>query len=79
MQYWQCKCGKKKRFESGMAPRDCQGCDECGTTYAQSPKGHKPKAPHNFKIEYDINTGKPKRRRCIHCHRGEKLEEIEAS
>lgn len=67
MQTWRCKCGNRKYYESGMPPRDCQGCEECGTTYAQSPEGHKPLQPHTWKPQFDRNTGEPTRPICSQC------------
>lgn len=78
MIYWRCKCGKAEYFESGMAPQDCQGCDECGTTYATTPDGHELKIPHDWKPQFDHNTGKPARPLCRRCYaRGPKPAEEE--
>jgi hypothetical protein len=50
-----CKCGKRIYWESGMPPRDCEGCEECGTNYKK-----KPLIPHDFsRLLYNENTGKP--------------------
>ena len=68
MQVWRCKCGKRQRFESGMPPKDCQGCEECGTTLAQHPDGHKPLQPHRPKKQFDRNTGQPARPICEDCY-----------
>lgn len=65
---WRCKCGKAEYYESGMPPQDCQGCDECGTTYAQSPDGHKPRIPHDPKPQFNRDTGRPDRPYCRRCH-----------
>lgn len=46
---------------------DCQGCEECGTTYSGHPDGHKPLQPHEWGILYNQNTGKPYKH-CIHCY-----------
>jgi len=57
MNYWRCKCGKQACYESGMPPRDCQGCEKCGTTFALSPDGHQPLAPHRLVPRYSRDTG----------------------
>ncbi|MCK9281419.1 MAG: hypothetical protein M0P71_12410 [Melioribacteraceae bacterium] len=49
MQYYKCKCGKHEAWNSGEALQDCEGCEDCKTTYAQSATGHKPLIPHDFK------------------------------
>jgi len=46
---------------------DCQGCTECNTTFAHHPDYHKELQPHNWKIVYNENTGKPYKR-CKDCH-----------
>lgn len=69
MQYYQCKCGKSAAWNTGERIYDCEGCDECQTTYAQSPNGHKPLQPHKFdKILYNQNTGKPYKL-CSDCYK----------
>lgn len=63
MNSYTCKCGKKTYWESGMPPRDCQGCEECNTNFKK-----KPLVPHDFsKIEYNGKTGKPYKL-CINCY-----------
>lgn len=71
MIYMRCKCGKTESFNSGMMPQDCEGCDECGTTFSTNPDGHKERAPHDWKTMYDEHTGKPYRR-CKKCYTKEK-------
>jgi len=68
MQYWRCKCGKRSLHESGMTPKNCQGCDECGTTYAQHPDDHKEKIPHDFEPRFDPITGNAARPVCRRCY-----------
>jgi len=67
MNYWRCKCGKSEKWESGMPPRPCEGCDECGTTFATHATGHMMRAPHNLEIRYDTHTGKPSHKVCTEC------------
>jgi len=61
-----CKCGKRVGWTSDSF-QDCQGCPECGTTYAGHPDNHKPLQPHEWKIMYNQNTGKPYKR-CKKCY-----------
>lgn len=51
MNYWRCQCGKQQKWESGMPPFDCEGCDECGTTLARGAGGHRPKTEQHEWIE----------------------------
>lgn len=77
MQYLRCKCGKAEYFASGMWPQECEGCDECGTTYAQHLADHKPKIEHDWQPQFDRNTGKPSRPVCRRCRaRGPKPEAV---
>lgn len=73
MIYRKCECGKAESWESGMPPADCSGCEECGTTYATNPEGHKPLAPHDWSMRYDVRTGKPDGRICERCYKREKI------
>jgi hypothetical protein len=50
-----------------MNPQDCEGCDECGTTYATHPDGHKPRIEHDWKPQFNRNTGEPDRPYCRRC------------
>ena len=68
MQHYRCQCGKAEYFDSGMPPQDCQGCDECGTTYAQHPDLHKRRIPHDWKPQFNRDTGKPDRGYCRRCY-----------
>jgi len=78
MNYLRCKCGKAEYWESGMPPQPCQGCDECGTTYAYSPNGHKGLVAHDWRPQYDRNTGGKTKRICRRCYAREPAKAIEA-
>ena len=73
MIYRKCKCGKAERWDTGEVVHPCQGCEECRTTFASNPKDHLPLEPHDWKPQYDQNTGKLKRRRCRLCHQSESM------
>lgn len=75
MQYWRCKCGKVEYFESGMPPRKCQGCEECGTTFAMRADDHRPIQPHDLgPVQVEGNADNPIRyRRCRRCFHRERL------
>ncbi len=79
MNYLRCKCGAAEYFESGMPPQPCQGCSECGTTYAYAPDGHKPLIPHDPKPQFDRNTGEPDGGICKRCFRRIKRVQSEAA
>lgn len=66
MMHYRCKCGKSKAFGSDH-PRPCQGCHECGTTLAMHPDHHKAVEPHDLKLYYSQQTGKPSHYRCKLC------------
>lgn len=71
MQYYRCKCGQRQMQTSMGSPKDCQGCSECNTTYAQYPDDHKPLEPHDYSVTmYDQNTGKPFKL-CSKCNQAE--------
>lgn len=63
-----CKCGKSTYFGSGMTPHDCEGCDECNTTYGF----HKERKPHDWKKQYNVNTGKLSHKICKVCYERKK-------
>lgn len=68
MQYYRCECGKCEMWNTGEPIHDCMGCDECKTTFSQSPERHRELKPHDFsKILYNQNTGKPYKM-CSKCH-----------
>lgn len=69
MNRWTCECGKTTWVESGMPPRDCQGCDECGSTLSFNHKAMpvKKKNEHDLHIRYSEKTGKPKFYLCHTC------------
>ena len=66
-----CKCGKQTCWTS-MGHPECQGCDECKTTLAESPAGHTTPIPHLWgdeKWSIDEKTGERwKERTCVRCH-----------
>ena len=76
MKYYRCECGKREFWGSGMFPKDCDGCEERGTTLADNPEGHKPIAPHSWETKYDENTGAPYLR-CKKCFTRKESEETE--
>lgn len=67
MRYMRCKCGKRTGFTSSGF-QDCQGCEECGTTYSDHPDFHKPLQPHEWGEKFNQNTGKPYKV-CTRCHK----------
>lgn len=69
MIYMQCKCGKSTYTHSGLPPKECQGCEICGTTYATNPMDHKALVLHHPEPRYDERTGERKNYDvCMHCH-----------
>lgn len=74
MRYWQCKCGERQGWGS-TGPRPCDWCDECKTTLACGPDGHRIiRPPHKMiktsvDIETDDGTSVATLTRCIHCHK----------
>jgi hypothetical protein len=75
MQFYRCQCGASEYYGSGEFPKPCEGCDKCGTTFAQRSEDHKPRAPHVWREQFDHDTGKPVRPICSVCyHRGPKPE-----
>lgn len=66
MRAWRCKCGKSKGFGSDW-PRDCEVCEDCGSTFASHPDHHPEPIPHDPKKMYNQNTGEPEYycRRCF--------------
>lgn len=69
MKALRCKCGKSTMQTSMGAPRDCEGCSKCKTTYANHPDDHKTLLPHDWEeVTYHQNTGKPYET-CKRCHR----------
>ena len=69
MTHWECKCGKAEYFGSGMTPKDCDGCEDCKTNYRKEPI-----KPHNLKMKYNENTGKPSHYKCKDCYERVTLE-----
>lgn len=68
MQYSRCKCGKCERWDSGEAVHPCEGCEACGTTFAQGPDGHLPLEPHEWEPRFNPLTGDPDRPECKRCN-----------
>lgn len=68
MLQYRCKCGESTYFGSGMAPHDCEGCDKCNTTYAFRPVDHKERKPHDYKKQYNVNTGELSHYICKVCY-----------
>lgn len=77
MRYERCKCGKATAWTTDSF-QDCQGCDECGTTYAGHPDFHKPKIAHEWEPRFSSSTGEPDGRQCARCHTREKNAERHA-
>ena len=75
MNYRRCQCGKCESWESGMHPQDCEGCRECGTTFASHPDGHKPIQPHVLDLRYSDKTGEPSHFICKKCRQRVPLDE----
>lgn len=68
MQYKRCKCGKCERWDTGEHVHDCQGCDQCQTTFSGGPEGHKELQPHVFdRVLFNQQTGRPYRM-CSRCN-----------
>lgn len=66
MRYLKCKCGEHEMWTTD-SPKDCQGCEKCGTTFAGFPDNYKPLQPHRWVVNFDQNTGKPYKR-CGDCY-----------
>ena len=56
MKFYRCKCGKAKAWGS-MSPQPCQSCDECGTTLASHPGGHKKPIDHKYQTDQTVRDG----------------------
>ena len=72
MKHYRCECGKVRFFGSD-SPQPCQGCDDCGTTLAQSPTMHKERIPHHYTTEEMFRDGVKIKTR-VYCTRC--LEEV---
>lgn len=79
MIYWRCKCGKAELWESGMTPSDCQGCNDCATTYATSPSGHRKLTEHVWVERFDPATGKFAFHMCAHCFARKPQENVDGA
>lgn len=76
MRYYRCKCGKHQAWSS-MGVADCGGCDECQTTLAEGPNGHRDIAPHEWREEWEIDKESGERwkeRICLRCMKRERVE-----
>lgn len=72
MRHLRCECGKSLAWDSGSeSGYPCQGCDECGTTYATHPGGHQKRIPHVFGKKLHHNGGLSYLRLCERCHHHE--------
>lgn len=69
MQYKRCKCGKAERWDTGEAVRPCEGCTLCQTTYAGWRGGHGPLEPHDWKPQFNRDTGQEDGAVCTRCHK----------
>ena len=67
MRYMRCKCGQRTRYTSMGAGRDCEGCRECQTTYAEAPNEHHDLQPHEWRPSYDERTGEVRYQVCEKC------------
>lgn len=47
MKGFQCKCGKIVGSNTGESFFDCEGCEECKTTFAHGPKWHRELKEHD--------------------------------
>lgn len=67
-----CKCGKSIAW-SADGIRPCQVCDECGSTLSCNGDYVEPE-PHEWKLQYNVNSGKPDHKRCVKCGKYKKLK-----
>lgn len=74
MRYARCKCGKAEAWTTDGF-QDCQGCDDCGTTFASHPDHHKQKTEHDWEVRYSRTTGEPEKRECARCYKRAALTE----
>lgn len=58
-----CQCGKAEYYASGMMPQSCEGCAECGTNFNKEPL-----QPHDWRPQFNHDTGKPDRPVCNRCY-----------
>ena len=63
-----CKCGKMQAWTSGMVLHACDVCDECGSPLAYPGMLHQEPIPHDWKIRYSEDTGKPLYEMCSRCY-----------
>ena len=75
MRYMRCKCGKREAWTT-MGHYACQGCEECGTTLAESPDGHSTPIPHDWREQWkQSRADEPpqKERICLRCMKREDI------
>ncbi len=68
MTYYRCKCGHREFWGSGMCPQPCQTCSKCGSTLATCRENLKEPIPHQWKKQFNVNTGLPSRPICERCY-----------
>lgn len=59
-----------------MGVGECEGCEECGTTFDESPSHHRAPAPHEWREGWriDSQTGETwKERVCLGCYKRERI------
>lgn len=74
MKHYRCKCGRAESL-SDDSPWDCEGCDECNTTLAENPSGHRTPIPHDFVYGRLSTTDIAKVFWCKRCYRVKKSPE----
>lgn len=73
MQYFRCKCGACEAWSTYGPPKPCCVCDKCGSTFAGNKNNHLPPEEHSWKLQYNVNTGKPESQICRKCYERRKL------
>jgi len=66
MRFFRCKCGSRTAWSS-MGVQTCEVCEECGSTLAESPDTHLEPTEHQWKTQFNQDTGKPEYERCRVC------------
>jgi len=66
MRFFRCKCGSRTAWSS-MGVQTCEVCEECGSTLAESPDTHLEPTEHQWKTQFNQDTGKPEHERCRVC------------
>lgn len=81
MRYMQCRCGKHTCYTSMGSP-SCRGCEECKTTLAEGPDGHRTPEPHQWEVEWKVDpkTGdRWQERICLRCLITERVDPAAAA